>query len=37
MFSGCLIIIIGVAVITTSKHQPQFIGGRFLLGMGIAM
>jgi len=37
MFAGCLIIMTGVAVISSAKEQAQFIGGRFLLGMGIAM
>ena len=37
MFVGCLIIMAGSAVISTSLHRPQFIAGRFVLGMGIAI
>ena len=37
MFVGCLIIMAGSAVISTSLDRPQFIAGRFVLGMGIAI
>ncbi|KAI5477821.1 general substrate transporter [Pseudohyphozyma bogoriensis] len=36
MFVGCVIIIIGSVVATSARHRPQFIGGRFVLGFGIA-
>lgn len=36
MFVGCLAIIIGAGVVSTAEARPQFIAGRFILGMGIA-
>ena len=37
MFSGCLTIMVGSAIISSAMHRPQFIAGRFILGMGIAI
>ncbi|KAG8977218.1 hypothetical protein FRC05_002218 [Tulasnella sp. 425] len=37
MFAGAWGIVIGVAVIASSHTRAQFIGGRFLLGFGIAI
>ncbi|KAG8903892.1 hypothetical protein FRB99_002592 [Tulasnella sp. 403] len=37
MFAGCWGIIAGVAVITSASTRAQFIAGRFLLGVGIAI
>ncbi|KAL5478802.1 hypothetical protein ACEPAI_2079 [Sanghuangporus weigelae] len=37
MFVGCLTIILGSAIISSAMHRQQFIGGRFILGMGIAI
>ncbi|PAV20274.1 MFS lactose permease [Pyrrhoderma noxium] len=37
MFAGCLLVITGSAVISTAMEKPHFIGGRFVLGMGIAI
>ncbi|KDQ20610.1 hypothetical protein BOTBODRAFT_61717 [Botryobasidium botryosum FD-172 SS1] len=37
MFAGCCIILCGTAIISTAHSQGQFIGGRFVLGMGIAV
>lgn len=34
---GCLTIIVGSIVISTAAAKPQFIAGRFILGMGIAV
>jgi MFS family permease len=37
MFAGGVVIIIGVAIISSSFHVPQLIVGRFVLGVGIAI
>ncbi|KAI0317925.1 general substrate transporter [Amylostereum chailletii] len=37
MFTGCLFIMAGSAVIASSEAKNQFIGGRFVLGFGIAI
>lgn len=37
IFVGCAIVLIGTAVQGSANHQPQFIGGRFLLGFGAAL
>ncbi|KAG8904949.1 hypothetical protein FRC01_008533 [Tulasnella sp. 417] len=37
MFAGAWGIVVGVAVISSSTTRAQFIGGRFLLGFGIAI
>ncbi|KLO11655.1 general substrate transporter [Schizopora paradoxa] len=37
MFIGCLIIMMGSAIIASSSGREQFIGGRFVLGFGIAI
>ncbi|KAI0264911.1 general substrate transporter [Gloeopeniophorella convolvens] len=37
MFIGAVIIMAGSAIISSSEHKPQFVGGRFALGFGIAM
>ncbi|KAL5520467.1 hypothetical protein ACEPAG_9691 [Sanghuangporus baumii] len=37
MFVGCLTIMLGSAIISATMHRPQFIAGRFILGMGIAI
>ncbi|KZV88935.1 general substrate transporter [Exidia glandulosa HHB12029] len=37
MFTGCLIIMCGTSIIATALTQHQFIAGRFVLGMGIAI
>ena len=34
---GCVIIIIGAAIIASSSARQQFIAGRFILGMGISI
>lgn len=36
MFTGGIIIIIGTAIIASSSTVPQFVVGRFVLGVGIA-
>ncbi|KAI1271387.1 putative MFS lactose permease [Xylaria sp. FL0933] len=36
MFTGGIIIIIGTAIIASSSTIPQFVVGRFILGIGIA-
>jgi MFS family permease len=36
MFCGGVIIIIGTAIIASSSTIPQFVVGRFILGVGIA-
>ncbi|KAI0434177.1 putative MFS lactose permease [Xylaria sp. FL1042] len=36
MFTGGIIIIIGTAIIASSSTIPQFVVGRFVLGIGIA-
>ncbi|KAI5837878.1 general substrate transporter [Morchella snyderi] len=37
MFFGALFIIIGTCIQAPSQHMPQFKGGRFVLGFGVAM
>lgn len=37
MFAGGWGIVLGAVVTVTSTTQHQFIGGRFLLGFGIAL
>ncbi len=37
IFVGCLIVIVGTAIQTTADTTGQFMGGRFLLGMGAAI
>ncbi|KAI0052176.1 general substrate transporter [Auriscalpium vulgare] len=37
MFTGCLCIMLGSAIIASSEQKKQFIGGRFVLGFGIAI
>ncbi|KAK3309813.1 general substrate transporter [Chaetomium strumarium] len=37
MFTGGVIIIIGMIIISTSMHLPQIVVGRFILGFGIAV
>ncbi|TFY77891.1 hypothetical protein EWM64_g6124 [Hericium alpestre] len=37
MFIGCLIIMVGSAIIASSEVKRQFVAGRFVLGFGIAI
>ena len=37
MIIGSLIICLGSAIIASAKHQPQFVGGRFVLGFGVSI
>lgn len=37
IFVGCLIVLIGTAVQASANGRGQFIGGRFVLGMGAAL
>ncbi len=37
MFCGSAVIILGMIIIATSSAIPQFIVGRFVLGIGIAI
>jgi MFS family permease len=37
MFIGGIVIIIGTAIIASSSTIPQFVVGRFVLGVGIAI
>ncbi|KAH7105487.1 putative MFS lactose permease [Auriculariales sp. MPI-PUGE-AT-0066] len=37
MFIGCLILVVGSIIISSSHHKEQFIAGRFILGWGIAI
>jgi sugar porter (SP) family MFS transporter len=37
MFSGAIVIIIGMIIISTSHAFAQFVVGRFILGLGIAI
>ncbi|KAF8579025.1 putative MFS lactose permease [Ramaria rubella] len=37
MFVGCVIIICGTAIIASSNVNGQFLAGRFILGVGIAV
>ena len=37
MVIGCLIILIGASVITAAQNRSMFLGGRFVLGFGIAI
>ena len=34
IFVGCVLVLVGTAIQTTSHHMGQFIGGRFILGFG---
>ncbi|KIJ56848.1 hypothetical protein M422DRAFT_40425 [Sphaerobolus stellatus SS14] len=34
---GGLIICLGAAIIASSQHKPQFVGGRFILGFGVSI
>ena len=37
IFVGCLIVLIGTAIQASAHGRGQFIGGRFILGMGAAL
>lgn len=37
MFWGGIVIIVGMIIISTSGTIPQFVVGRFVLGVGIAI
>ncbi|WVF68283.1 hypothetical protein IAT40_003048 [Kwoniella sp. CBS 6097] len=37
MFSGSIVIILGMIIAATSKSIPQFVAGRFVLGLGISI
>ncbi|KAI0692185.1 general substrate transporter [Cerioporus squamosus] len=37
MAIGCSIILVGAAIITASQNRSMFMGGRFILGFGIAI
>lgn len=37
IFVGCLVVIIGTAVQATANSLGQFIGGRFILGLGASI
>ena len=37
MAIGCAIILIGASVITAAQNRAMFLGGRFVLGFGIAI
>jgi len=37
MFAGCLVLVIGSIIIASSHVKEQFIAGRFILGLGIAV
>ena len=37
MAIGCFIILVGAAIITASQNRSMFMGGRFILGFGIAI
>ena len=37
MMIGCVIILIGASVITAAQNRGMFLGGRFVLGFGIAI
>ncbi|KAK3393329.1 general substrate transporter [Podospora didyma] len=37
MFAGSIVIIVGMIIISTANHVPQFVVGRFVLGLGIAV
>ncbi|CAJ2505361.1 Uu.00g127550.m01.CDS01 [Anthostomella pinea] len=37
MFWGAVVIIVGVVIISTSSTIPQFVVGRFILGLGISI
>ena len=37
MAIGCTIILIGASVITAAQNRAMFLGGRFVLGFGIAI
>lgn len=37
MFTGSIVIIVGMIIISTASALPQFIVGRFILGFGIVI
>lgn len=37
IFVGCIVVLIGTAIQTTANGQGQFIGGRFILGLGASI
>ncbi|KAL5413134.1 hypothetical protein PMIN03_003912 [Paraphaeosphaeria minitans] len=37
IFVGCIVVLIGTAIQTTANGQGQFIGGRFVLGLGASI
>ncbi|KAL1595938.1 hypothetical protein SLS60_009628 [Paraconiothyrium brasiliense] len=37
IFVGCVIVLVGTAIQTTANGQGQFIGGRFVLGLGASI
>ena len=37
IFIGCLIVLIGTAIQASAQEKGQFIGGRFILGLGAAL
>lgn len=37
IFVGCIVVLIGTAIQTTAHTQDQFIGGRFVLGLGASI
>ncbi|KAL5389684.1 hypothetical protein DPSP01_002179 [Paraphaeosphaeria sporulosa] len=37
IFVGCIVVLIGTAIQTTANDQAQFIGGRFVLGLGASI
>jgi MFS family permease len=37
IFVGCFIVLIGTAIQASAHERGQFIGGRFILGMGAAL
>ncbi|KAF2440854.1 general substrate transporter [Karstenula rhodostoma CBS 690.94] len=37
IFVGCIVVLVGTAIQTTANGQGQFIGGRFILGLGASI
>lgn len=37
IFVGCVVVVIGTAIQATAHTQSQFIGGRFVLGLGASI
>jgi MFS family permease len=37
IFVGCVIVLIGTAIQASAYERGQFIGGRFVLGLGVAL